>query len=60
MKKKDKPEISYDHQRETFLRNNKFIDQTTALSHWWNVDSDWTIGAYNKMIEITSLKHPQL
>lgn len=53
-----KPEMSYDRDTESFERDGKRIGRQQAVDHWVDVDSEWTMGAHNRMWEILNNLEP--
>lgn len=50
---KRKIQIHWNHDKEQFEIAGKQITFEKAKSHWMACDADWSMGAYNKMIDLT-------
>jgi hypothetical protein len=47
-----KPEISFNRDTEQFEQDRKPITNEQARERWDSIDSDWTVGAFNKMAKL--------
>ena len=45
------PQISYDRERDEFVKDGKPIAFEEAREHWMAVNADWTMGAFKEMAE---------